>query len=556
MARRRHFHSAGEGSTVRAIVLMSLIVVLLAATGCAEPANQTSQPPTQPTQPPPSAPAPTASSASPASPATPQSVTESTYVVNSVPVGCHEAPTGTAAVVVLHEIGVVQAMDQFLEGSEEAWHREADSRCWVRTNPGPVTVYRNRDDAERYAASLRPTPTPAPTASPSPFAAGQWVAVNGPGVGDCSNVRAQPSLTAAIVTCLKNGTTVQLIGESTRADAYTWWRHTGGGWTVDANFLPAAAPSPTATAGRECTDAAAAARLRPSVVRLQGASGMGTGFVVGAEGIILTANHVVEFDRAVAVTLASGQVVAGQVQGRRPEQDLAVVRISAGGLTAVAWGDDRALRPGQRLLSLGYARDLPGEPSLTGGAFSARRSGSFVRLGADLIQTDTPLNSGNSGGPLFSDCGEVVGVVTGVLRDAQGLGFAIAASHARPTAEALSRSSPAVAPSPVLTPAETVTVFYSLLDQRQYGLAYAMFSTRRKAEGTLAEFQAGFATTRNVYLEEVTVAPGTPAVVQVSILAADLVSGQVVVRRFAGTWTFVQEGNRWTLDRGQIRQVP
>jgi hypothetical protein len=111
-------------------------------------------------------------------------------------------------------------------------------------------------------------------------------------------------------------------------------------------------------------------------------------------------------------------------------------------------------------------------------------------------------------------------------------------------------------PEPLLSPVEVVALFYALIDQRQNALAYGMFSDRRKAEGSLADFQAGFTTTRNVYLEDAVATPGSPTVVQVSILAADLVNGQLVVRRFAGTWTLVQDGILWKLDRGQIRQIP
>jgi hypothetical protein len=366
-----------------------------------------------------------------------------------------------------------------------------------------------------------------------------------------------PSLNASIIVCLANGTTVQLLGEPVPADNYTWWRTTGGGWTVEVNFLPAAGPAPTsASQPRSCDDTTAAARLRPSVVRLQGAQGMGTGFVVTADGFILTANHVVEFDRTVAVTLVGGRVVAGQVVGRRPDQDLALLKVAESGLTPIAWGDDTALQPGQRLLSLGYARDLPGEPSLTGGAFSARRSGTIAQIQADLIQTDTPINSGNSGGPLFASCGEVVGVVKAGLRSAQGINVAIAASDARITADSLRQRATSTTAAPALNPVEAVTLFYSLIDQRQYAVAYGMFSQRRKAEGALNEFAAGFATTRNVYLESVIPVIGTPNAVEVSLLATDLINGQVVVRRFTGTWTLVQEGGRWVLDRGQIRQSP
>jgi len=175
-------------------------------------------------------------------------------------------------------------------------------------------------------------------------------------------------------------------------------------------------------------------------------------FAVAADGFILTANHVVASERTAAVTLADARVVIAQVIGRREDQDLAVLRAPVSGLTPVAWGDDRALQPGQRLLALGYAKDLPGEPSLTGGSFSARRSGAFIRLQADIVQTDTTLNPGNSGGPLFTNCGEVIGVVQSARTQAVGLNFAVAAWFHQESGARKEARSPLL---PVLNPNRT-----------------------------------------------------------------------------------------------------
>ena len=220
-------------------------------------------------------------------------------------------------------------------------------------------------------------------------------------------------------------------------------------------------PTPTVTAtARACDDPTAAARVRPSVVRIEAGRGMGTGVVV-APDLVITAEHVVETVQSVRLALADGRTTTATVLARRPQQDLALLRAATTGLTPAAWGDDRALRPGQPLLALGFALGIPGEPSLTGGRFSARRA----ERGVDLIQTDAPLNPGNSGGPIFTQCGEVVGIVSFGLVEGQGLNFAVAARHARelaanPTAGPSSSptTSPSTSPrasSP--TPARTAT---------------------------------------------------------------------------------------------------
>jgi S1-C subfamily serine protease len=218
---------------------------------------------------------------------------------------------------------------------------------------------------------------------------------------------------------------------------------------------PAASPSPSGSAARTCDDPSAAARIRPSVVRIEAGRDMGTGVIV-APDLVITAEHVVETVQSVRLALADGRTAAATVLARRPQQDLALLRVSASGLIPAAWGDDRALRPGQPLLALGFALDIPGEPSLTGGRFSAHRT----EKGVDLIQTDAPLNPGNSGGPIFTQCGEVVGIVSFGLVEGQGLNFAVAARHARelaanPTAAA---SSSPVASTRTPSPAPTRTV--------------------------------------------------------------------------------------------------
>jgi S1-C subfamily serine protease len=229
--------------------------------------------------------------------------------------------------------------------------------------------------------------------------------------------------------------------------------------TASPSAAPSATPAPTPTSAattRTCDDPTATARVRPSVVRIEAGRGMGTGVIVGPD-LVITAEHVVETVQSVRLALADGRTTSATVLARRPQQDLAILRATTTGLTPAAWGDDRALRPGQPLLALGFALDIPGEPSLTGGRFSAHRT----EKGVDLIQTDAPLNPGNSGGPIFTQCGEVVGIVSFGLVEGQGLNFAVAARHARELAAnptAGTSPSPSAAPrSPSPTPRPTPT---------------------------------------------------------------------------------------------------
>lgn len=101
-----------------------------------------------------------ASTSAPAAPTampegTPQNVPGPTFVVNSLPVGCHESPSADAPIAVQRSPGTVQAMDLVIRQSDGVWHREVDRQCWTRTNPGPVQVFDTLAKAEDHSAAVR-----------------------------------------------------------------------------------------------------------------------------------------------------------------------------------------------------------------------------------------------------------------------------------------------------------------------------------------------------------------------------------------------------------------
>jgi S1-C subfamily serine protease len=154
----------------------------------------------------------------------------------------------------------------------------------------------------------------------------------------------------------------------------------------------------------------------------------GSGVSFGG-GRVLTNNHVVRGNTGVAVRFASGRTEQVQVIKTDSRRDLALLRSSFNDEPALAQGDSRSLRPGENLYAVGYpvSFDLGvRDSSVTRGVFSSRWQDTD---GVWHIQTDTPMNPGNSGGPLVDGIGRLVGVSTWGLRDAQGINFAVASDE-------------------------------------------------------------------------------------------------------------------------------
>lgn len=175
-------------------------------------------------------------------------------------------------------------------------------------------------------------------------------------------------------------------------------------------------------------------RVGPAVARIEHVgrrAGHGSGFVISPDGLIVTNSHVVGEAKAVRVTVPDGGTTEGRVLGSDPDTDIALVRADGRFAAAARLGDSKSLRRGQIAIAIG--NPLGFEWTVTAGVVSAlgrSMRSATGRLIDDVVQTDAALNPGNSGGPLVSSTGEVIGVNTAIIMGAQGIAFAVASNTA------------------------------------------------------------------------------------------------------------------------------
>jgi S1-C subfamily serine protease len=220
-----------------------------------------------------------------------------------------------------------------------------------------------------------------------------------------------------------------------------------GGTTPSTSTAP---PTSTAAANGELASATTsdpvvgvAAKVRPAVVTISTSTttvgpfgvpttAVGSGFIIDAEGLILTNAHVVEGADEVTVTLEDGRELQGSVVASDADLDLAVVKVEATGLTAVELGTAVDLQVGQLVVAIGSPLGeftdtvTSGILSAVGRTVTVSDAQTRTRRTVDgLLQTDAAINEGNSGGPLLDATGRVIGINTAAVTNAEGLGFAI-----------------------------------------------------------------------------------------------------------------------------------
>jgi len=284
----------------------------------------------------------------------------------------------------------------------------------------------------QYSASRRATPAPVPgvAAVAAPVAVerprGRWRAAVGRGA-------TSPRVMWAAIGLLS----IALL-------AMVWQRGPGGSAALTQKDIDAAVLRTLTTQVLPSPAARAADKIRPSVVRVlsygKGADGketeqgVGTGVVIVDKGIILTNLHVVQGADRLKITFADGSESGATVTGAQPQNDLAVLQAHTipDDLVAATMRSTGDLMPGDGVVAVGFPFGIG--PSVSSGVISGFdrefKSPEGKQEIGNLIQFDAAANPGNSGGPLVTMDGEVVGIVTGILnptnaRTFVGIGFAV-----------------------------------------------------------------------------------------------------------------------------------
>jgi len=298
--------------------------------------------------------------------------------------------------------------------------------------PAPLTPAQHTS-----AGGDQPTPPPATSAAPSLTATRRRGSPGGRGFATVVGAAVLSAVLAAGGTAaLVNGS---LNGSTTPTPA--------AGSNSAAGVTVASGSNPSATTPPDLPDVVAAVRDSVVTITTEGistrgmvtipSSGVGSGIVLTANGYILTNKHVVAGSRSLTVELANGEQYAATVVTESPDQDLALVKIDATGLTPAVIGDPASVEVGATVIAIGSPLGTFTE-TVTKGILSATGRTITVQDEATgrpetltgLLQTDAAINPGNSGGPLLDASGHVIGVNTAVSANAEGLGFAIPISAA------------------------------------------------------------------------------------------------------------------------------
>ncbi len=305
-----------------------------------------------------------------------------------------------------------------------------------------------------------------------------------------------------------------------------------------------------------CNEPESVAKLRPSVVRVVGGEGEGSGFSIG-KGLILTNFHVIEFEPSPKVIFLDNAFETAEIIMANKDSDLAILKIEKD-LPVISWGDPASLQYGEELLMMGYpfGGDLSGEATLKKGYLSNTRYSKDA--GIWYIQTDATINPGMSGGPMVNICGEVVGINT---LGTSGMGFAIASNSIKEKWLEMSSSQDSLKDIGRITfndatsPEFAVAIFYNYLKVRKLDKAFDILSDNFKKGHGFDYWKQGYTSLLDTTVIRIGEDKSINDRVNIKLSTKDMVNDEIVYKYFEGYWDVKNIDGKWRLWEPKIKEV-
>ncbi len=310
----------------------------------------------------------------------------------------------------------------------------------------------------------------------------------------------------------------------------------------------------------KCTRQDTIEKIRPSIVRIVGGAGEGSGFVL-QDGIIVTNYHVIADEPSPKVVYSDDKFENGTVFAVDPDSDLALIKVQREHLDLLRWYDGQP-QPGEEVLVVGYALggDISGELTANATTISGRRA-IDVDGKPTFLQLDGGVIPGMSGGPIVSRCGEIVGVSDASMHGGD-IGLAIAGSYVLQVTEYLlahpnydDKAITRVTFAPDKSPVEAVSAYYNYLKARNFQEAYNLLSPRFIGSVSYQDWRDGFSFSLDTTIIDIAEDKKYPGRVLVELGSTDLIEGEFVYRTFEGAWVVKKENGHNKLWESNIKET-
>lgn len=304
-----------------------------------------------------------------------------------------------------------------------------------------------------------------------------------------------------------------------------------------------------------CSEPESVAKLRPSVVRVVGGEGEGSGFSIG-KGLILTNFHVIEFEPSPKVIFLDNAFETAEIIMANKNADLAILKIEKD-LPIISWGNALDLKPAEELLMMGYpfGGDLSGEATLKKGYLSGSRYSKDA--GISYVQTDATINPGMSGGPMVNVCGEVVGINT---LGTSGMGLAIASNSIKEKWLEMSSSQDSLNEIKRISFDDSsaefaVATFYNYLKVRKLDKAFEILSDNFKEGHGFDYWKQGYESLLDTTVLKIEEDKDKNDRINIKLSTKDMVDGEIVYKYFEGYWDVKNIDGKWRLWESKIKEV-